>query len=252
MKLLLVLGSDESYDHISYYIKPLGVELIRYQYVIKAMDNVDEIDPAAIIISARDFPRHWKTLVQFVRSQRTKEACPIVVLKGDNFPLEETSKAFFLGVSGIVAESLENPAEIDRLQGILSRYIPLEEKRKSHRFYTEAGNKFGFIILEPVNQTIIPGEVKTISVTGLSFSPVNSSMTKDMSLNMELPENSLRAGNDFLSPVCKLVRTGRIISLEFISFPEGEQKILEKYLEELPLREAQSKQKNTAEPAELL
>jgi hypothetical protein len=235
MKLLLVLGSDESYEYISRYIKPLGVELIRYRHVLKAMDNVDEVDPAAIIISARDFPRHWKILVHFIRSQRPKETCPIIVLKGDNFPLEETSKAFFLGVSGVVSESLEKPAEIDRLQGILGRYISLNEKRKSHRFPVSAENRFGFIILNPVSRVIIPGEVKTVSITGISFSPANSSMTNNITLNMELPENSLRAGDAILSPICRLVRTGRIISLEFVSFPGGEEKILEKYLEAFPL-----------------
>jgi hypothetical protein len=127
----------------------------------------------------------------------------------------------------------------------------VEEKRKSHRFYTEAGNHFGFIMLNPVNQVIIPGEVKSISATGISFSPVNSSMTKDITLNMELPENSLRAGDTILSPVCRLARTGRIISLEFVSFPHDERKILEEYLEALPLREAKSKQKNTPEAAVL-
>jgi hypothetical protein len=241
MKLLLVLGSDESLESIAHYVKPLGFELIRYRYVLKAMDNVDEIDPTAIIISARDFPRHWKILVQFVRSQRPKETCPIIILKGDDFPLEETSKAFFLGVSGIVAEILEDPAEIDRLQGILGRYIPVEEKRKSHRFYTAAeSTHFRLIISNPLNAAIIPGEVKSISATGISFSPVNPSLMKDITLNMELPENSLRAGDAILSPACKLVRTGRIVSLEFVSFPEGERKILEEYLEALPLQEAKS------------
>jgi hypothetical protein len=76
------------------YVKPLGFELIRYHHVLKAMDNIDETDPSGIIISARDFPRHWKTMVQFVRSERPKDACPIIILKGENFPLEETSKAF--------------------------------------------------------------------------------------------------------------------------------------------------------------
>ncbi|MDR0623800.1 MAG: PilZ domain-containing protein [Treponema sp.] len=248
MKLLLVLGSDESYDHISRYIKPLGVDIIRYRYVLKAMDNIDEVDPAAIIISARDFPRHWKILVHFVRSQRPKENCPIIILKGNNFPLEETSKAFFLGVSGLVTESLENPAEIDRLQGILNRYIPLDEKRKSHRRHTGEEDGFGFIIVNPVSQTIIPGEVKTISATGISFSPANSSLMKDITLNMELPENSLRAGDAILSPVCRLVRTGRIVSLEFVSFPGDEQRILETYLEELPMKEARRAHDIAPEP----
>jgi hypothetical protein len=236
MKLLLILGSDETDELISLYVKPLGFELIRYRHVLKAMDNVEEIDPTAIIISARDFPRHWKILVQFVRSQRSKDECPIVILRGENFPLEESSKAFFLGVSGIVAESLETPEEIDRLQAILGRYIPLEERRKSRRFYSGVWNHFGFLIFNPHTGVIVPGEIKNLSATGLSFLPLNPSMTKDITLNMELPECSLRTGGDILSPVCRLVRTGRIISLEFISFPENERETLEKYLEELPLK----------------
>jgi DNA-binding response OmpR family regulator len=238
MKLLLVLGSDESYESISLYVKPLGFDLIRYRHVLKAMDNVDEIDPSAIIISARDFPRHWKILVQFVRSQRSKEDCPIVILKREDFPLEESSKAFFLGVSGIITEALENPEEVDRLQGILSRYIPVEEKRKTRRHYAGSGKRFGLLIVNPAGGTIVPGEVKTISAAGLSFLPENPAMTRDMTLNMELPECSLRAGDAILSPVCRLARTGRIISLEFVSFPGGEQKTLETYLEALPLRGA--------------
>jgi hypothetical protein len=239
MKLLLILGTDESYKPISRCIKPMGFELIHYRHVIKAMDNVDEIDPTAIIISARDFPRHWKLLVQFVRARRSKEDCPIIILKGDNFSLEESSRAFFLGVSGIIAETLENPEEIDRLQGILSRYIPVEEKRKSRRFHGEAGRHFGLFITGPVDQAIISGEVKNISATGLSFLPANPAMLRNISLNMELPGCSLRAGEAILSPVCRLIRTGRIISLEFVSFPENEEEALKTYLEELPLRKGQ-------------
>jgi DNA-binding response OmpR family regulator len=242
MKLLLVLGSDESYDLISLYVKPLGFELIRYHHVLKAMDNVEEIDPSAIIISARDFPRHWKILVQFVRSQRSKEDCPIIILKREDFPLEESSKAFFLGVSGIITEALDVPEEIDRLQGILSRYIPVEEKRKTRRYHTGPWRRFGLFIVNPVDGAVISGEVKTISTAGLSFLPANPAMTRDLSLHMALPECSLRAGDTILSPVCRLVRTGRIISLEFASFPDGEQKTLEDYLEALPLQEAKGRQ----------
>jgi len=137
MKLLLVLGSDDTHNLISLYVKPLGFELIRYGHVLKAMDNIDEIDPSAVIISARDFPRHWKIMVQFIRSERSKDVCPIILLKGENFSLEEASKASFLGVSGLVTEALENPSEVSRLQGILGRYMPVDEKRQNHRFHIE-------------------------------------------------------------------------------------------------------------------
>jgi DNA-binding response OmpR family regulator len=241
MKLLLVLGSDDTYNLISLYVKPLGFELIRYYQVLKAMDNIDEADPTAIIISARDFPRHWKILVQFVRHERPKDVCPIIVLKGDNFSLEDSSQAFYLGVSGIVTESLDNSAEIDRLQSILGRYVPVEEKRRAHRFYAEPWHRLGFVITNPGDKILITGEVKSISVGGLSFRPDHSALMKDFTLHTELPECSLRAGNLILSPVCRLTRTGRIVSLEFVSFPEDEHEALQAYLERLPLQELKEK-----------
>ncbi|MDR3174055.1 MAG: PilZ domain-containing protein [Treponema sp.] len=248
MKLLLVVGSDDTYDLISLYIRPLGFELIRYRHVIKAMDNVDEVDPAGIIISANDFPRHWKALVQFVRAERSKENCPIIVLKGPDFPLEESSQAFFIGVSGLVDETLET-ADLERLQTIISRYIPVEDRRRAKRFFVEDRKSFGFLTSNPLDKTLIPGDIKTISFTGFSFLPVYSTLMKDITLFTELPDCSLRVGDRILSPVCRLVRTGRIIAMEFASFPSGEQDYLKKYLEEFPVVRLQEKRQEIREAA---
>ena len=239
MKLLLVLGDDNTYKLITHYVKPLGFELIRYTHVLKAMDSLDEIDPQAIIISARDFPRHWKILTKFVRNERAKDSCPLIVLKGENFPVEEVSKASFLGVSGIVAETLEKSVEISRLQGILSRYMPIGEKRHARRIHVEAWQRFGLVFTHPNTHTLITGAVKDISLGGLSFLPDNASLLGSMILNTELAECSLRAGDSILSPTCHLNKTGRVISLIFFSFPEGEQEALNSYLESLPLKELQ-------------
>jgi hypothetical protein len=241
MKLLLVVGSDDTYDLISLYIRPLGFELIRYRHIIKAMDNVDEVDPAGVIISANDFPRHWKAMVQFIRAERPKEICPIIILTGKNFPLESTTQAFYIGVSGIVDETLSSP-DLDRLQTIISRYIPVDERRRSRRFYTAEWSRFGLLISNPLDKTIIPGEIKNISSSGISFSPAHSVLRKDINLHTVLDQCSLRAGDLILSPVCRLARTGRIVSLEFVSFPGDEQNILEKFLEELPIIELRNKQ----------
>jgi hypothetical protein len=249
MKLLLVLGSDNAYDLISLHLKPLGFEPIHYRHVLKAMDNVDEVDPSAIIISASDFPRHWKVLVQFIRSERPKETCPIILLYNGKLPLEASSQAFYIGVSGIIDDSLDTK-ELDRLQTILTRYIPTEEKRKTRRFFNSDWNHFGFLISNPGDNAIIPGDVKNISISGLSFLPAYSAMMKDITLNMILNGCSLRAGDRILSPVCRLARTGRIVSIEFISFPSGEYKVLQGFLEALPLQELKDKQKKIKETAE--
>ena len=248
MKLLLVLGDADTFNIILHYVKPLGFDLIHYTHVLKAMDNIDEIDPQAIIISAKDFPRHWKTMVQFVRSERPKDVCPIIILKGTHFPVEEASKASYLGVSGIVTETLDNPSEVDRLQGILGRYIQVDEKRHNPRFHTESWQKFGFTFTRPADNVLVTGEVKNISTGGLSFLPDNSSLLNDIALNTQLADCSLRAGDSMLNPVCRLNRTGRIVSLEFTSFPEGEQEILNNYMESLPLQELKIS-KNGNKPA---
>ena len=230
MKLLLVLGSDDNFNAISLNTGSLGFELIRYRHVLKAMDNIDEIDPAAIIISARDFPRHWKILVHFIRSEYSKEACPIIILKGTDFSTEETSKAFFLGANGVVADTLENREDIDRLHNILNSAIP-EQKRRTPRLSAEPWHRIGLLIADLAGKAFVAGDVRTISADGLTFSPVPPLPVKAVKLHKELKECSLRIGDSILSPVCRVTAAGKIITLEFISFPNDERNTLTRYLE---------------------
>ena len=237
MKLLLVLSSDETHDIISRFVKPLGFEIIRYHNVLKAMDNIDEADPTGIVISARDYPRHWKAMVQFVRAERTKSSCPIIILKGDNFSVDESSQASYLGVSGIVTESLDNPAEIGRIQEILSRYLPTDQKRRSRRYNVQPWQRLKLVFALPEDKTLVTGTLKTISSGGVSFLPDHPELLDKTIVNEVFEECSLRVGDSFLSPSCRLVRSGRIISLEFLSFPDNEQQILNDYLITSPLTE---------------
>jgi hypothetical protein len=194
------------------------------------MDNIDEIDPAAIVISARDFPRHWKILVQFTRNERSREACPIIILKGENFSAEETSKAFFLGANGVISDTLERQEEIHRLKNILGNSEP--EKTQKHEFFTEPWHRISLLIASLSGRAFVIGDVKTISSNGLSFIP-EAPPVKTVQLNKELKECSLRAGDAILSPVCRITGAEKNISLEFVSFPDDEQNTLNRYLEEV-------------------
>jgi hypothetical protein len=242
MKLLLILDSDSVYENVSLFLKPLGFDLIRYRHVHKAMDNIEEIDPVGIIISAKDFPRHWKTITSFVRYERSRNKCPIIVLKGENFPEEEINKAMALGINGMVLESLKNPAETEKIQALLARYVPVEDKRKTRRYRTEQWSRFGFVFSHPLNEKLVTGTVKTVSSTGISFEPDHPAMTDAIRVDAELKDCSFRAGNDILSPVCTVRHTGKIIALEFLSFPGSEKETLGTYLENLPLEELKAKQ----------
>jgi len=232
MKLLLVLGSDDHYDTFVQTVAHLGYELIRYRHVLKAMDNIDEVDPAAIVISARDFPRHWKILVQFVRHERTKETCPIIILRGESFSAEDTSKAFFLGVNGVIGDTLEREEEVSRLNNILGSSAPdAHAPGQTPRFFVEPWNRISLLVAGLSGEALVIGDVKTISSNGLSFISEHPQI-KTVQLHQELTECSLRAGDSILSPVCRVTGTDKNISLEFVSFPGDEQSALNRYLEE--------------------
>ena len=222
MKLLLVLGPDENPGQIYQYVRPLGYEIIKYDHILKAMDNVGEVDPQAIMISARDFPRHWKTMVQFVRYERSKETCPIIILCDKSFPVEEASKASWLGVNSFVTEALDDPAEAGKLGAILSRYASPLERRRARRILNKDRQTYGFVFINPTEDTLITGEVRDISSGGISFLCDNPSSIGKLEPGAGLEECSLRAGNSFYSPACRLIRTGRSAAMEFLSFPELE------------------------------
>ncbi|MDR1411651.1 MAG: hypothetical protein LBI91_05570 [Spirochaetaceae bacterium] len=124
MKLMVICVSPESAGRIAEVSRlPAPVEIIRYSQALKAMDNIEEIDPGAIIISACDFPRHWKTIVQYVRQERSKKRCPIIVLHGDNFDAEDAAKAYFIGVNAVVPDSLPPDDKAGRILDVLAHYF---------------------------------------------------------------------------------------------------------------------------------
>jgi methylmalonyl-CoA mutase cobalamin-binding subunit len=233
MKLLLIFAADDNCNIISRSVSPLGFEMIRYRQVLKAMDNIDEIDPSAIVVSAKDFPRHWKFLVQFVRTIRANEICPIIIMKGGNFSMEEMTSAYFLGVSGVIDDSLNSPAEINRLKNILSHYAPLEEKRKHRRFHVEPWNRACILAVNRRERSLVTGDIENISSGGMAFVPINSPPITNAVLNDQFGECSLRLGDSILSPVCRLVRAGEKPALEFVSFPEGEQRLFERFIQQI-------------------
>jgi hypothetical protein len=195
------------------------------------MDNIDEINPGAIIVSARDFPRHWKILVQFARAGLAKEDCPIIVLKTPDFSDEESSKASFLGISCLVNDNLDNPAEAEDFLRILSRHIKANERHLNHCLFVEPWSRFGFMFARPQDKLIVPCELLTISTTGVSFKHAGFDLMKGLSPGMELAECSLRLGGAIFSPVCRLVNIDKSVSMEFVSFPDGGKQVLEQYLE---------------------
>ncbi len=68
MKALVISDRSEIIDFVTPLLKDKGYDLIHYKWIIKALDNIEEIQPDIIVLSANEYPRHWKTLAGFVQS----------------------------------------------------------------------------------------------------------------------------------------------------------------------------------------
>ncbi len=237
MKALLLVDNDRIAEIARFYLRPLGFEVVRYRSPLKALDNLEEIEPEAIVISARDFPRHWKIITQVIRATKPKDKCIIVLLKGELFPFEEAAKAVHLGVNGVVRDNLDDRHEQSQFQRLLKRYVIVDESRAAERVAPSAWDRLDFMFAHPQNYTPISGRLETISVSGLSFIPDTASLVADLSVGAEIEDCSLRAGDRILSFSCKVIRADRVLGLAYTVLEEEDKRYLEAYIASCPERE---------------
>ena len=240
MKALLLIDSDRIADIARFYLRPLGFETIRYRNPVKTIDNLEEINPDAIVVSARDFPRHWKVLAQAVRAEKNKDECVIVLLKGDGFPLEEAEKAAKIGINGIVKDNLEDRREQGRFQQLLKRYIVVDEERAADRIMPSAWDRLDFMFAHPVSLSPISGKLEAISPTGLSFVADIPALVSDLTTGELIEDCSMRIGPDIVSLSCRVVHSGRVLGLEIESLADDDRLRLDDYLASCPAREMQA------------
>jgi hypothetical protein len=59
MKMLLVAARDDFITSLRYHLKPLGFTLEYSAEPLRVIEELDQINPQAILFHAGDFPRHW-------------------------------------------------------------------------------------------------------------------------------------------------------------------------------------------------
>ena len=119
MKALLVVDDEKAINNLSEVLKSAGYDTIVYKWLLKALDNIEEIAPHLIVISTADYPRHWKTLAQYASSGFGDYTAQVILYSDENFSEEEQRKAETLRVRGTFG-SIDVDG-LDRLREILSR-----------------------------------------------------------------------------------------------------------------------------------
>ncbi|MCK5674328.1 MAG: PilZ domain-containing protein [Spirochaetales bacterium] len=237
MKTLLVIEHDNLKDQVIEHLAPRGFDFIHYRSPIKALDNIEEIKPDLVIFSAVDFPRHWKPFITLLRSFLSKEKSVFILLKGNQFPSEESTKASALDVNGIISDDFSNPAVLGQLEDIFTRYNVIDDKRISRRYLNYITMDIEFTFIHPLTLSLVNGEITDISIGGLSFKPDSPQNTLDIREGTVLNNCTLRLKDSFNTISVTVIRNNNILSLGFINLEEDLKEELMEYFHEIPERE---------------
>ncbi|TVQ24772.1 MAG: PilZ domain-containing protein [Spirochaetaceae bacterium] len=230
MKALLVTERQSLKETVDHHIGPQGVAVIHYENPLKAMDNIVEIDPEIVLFSARDYPRHWKPFLIFLRNHRERRSTIFILLTPPKFDSDEAAKAQHLGVNGIVEDSLHDSAQRDKLKAIVQRYKKIEDHRTNQRYAPDEGDRMIFVFSHPFNYSLVTGTVRDISGDGLRFEPFNTDQLRGLEAGTLIDHAGLRIGDETLHPPCKVVSAGADLRLSFHSMDPEERGLLLSHL----------------------
>ena len=104
MKALIISEDENVYTTLDEILKKASYDTIIYKWLLKALDNIEEIQPDLIVVSSSEYPRHWKTLVQFVKSGIGGDDVQIYLYEPTPVSAEDEEKTRILGVNGCFSE----------------------------------------------------------------------------------------------------------------------------------------------------
>ncbi|MBQ4330306.1 MAG: hypothetical protein IJC31_00510, partial [Spirochaetaceae bacterium] len=116
MKALIVSDAQTEGIAIRSALEEAGYDTICYRWLLKALDNVEEIQPHLVVINAVDYPRHWKVMVQHMKCSLRSNP-QVVLLTPPDFDDEEAEKAQLLEVRGCITGT--NKKNLERLQQLI-------------------------------------------------------------------------------------------------------------------------------------
>lgn len=80
MKVLIVSETPNTLDTYNDFFSNNGFATICYSWLVKALDNIEEINPEVILVNAVDYPRNWKVLIQNAKQvSKNLKHCIVVV-----------------------------------------------------------------------------------------------------------------------------------------------------------------------------
>ncbi|MDR2587922.1 MAG: PilZ domain-containing protein [Spirochaetales bacterium] len=185
MKVLLIADREELRLFLENELSPLGAEILHYWHPIKAMDNLEEASPEAVLFSAQDFPRHWTVFLVYLRASACANI-PFILLKGKNFKIDESKKAETLGITEIFSESFEDPLELEKLKEYITPPSVSSAMDRGAAYRPQAGEKAHILFTHPQRMVLVQGRLEEISLNELRFEPLSGEGAASLSPGLVL------------------------------------------------------------------
>ena len=211
MKALLVGDTDLANDNVSRVLESAGYNVIVYKWLLKALDNVEEIAPHLIVISTKDYPRHWKTLTQFASTDFGGYKPQVILYAEGGLDEEETKKAEALNVRGIF-ESVDVEG-LEKLREILAKEIdiysgklldseghpqPVESLAAAEDSSESDGASIlcSFMFTNPLSLSLVSGYAHNFDGKKLSFKPDVPDFIKNLSEGIKIECAALKTHSE--------------------------------------------------------
>lgn len=171
MKALIISEDKEFIDKFDDFFSQKGFDTIIYKWLLKAIDNIEEIRPNCVILNSSEYPRHWKTLVQFVKSGIGGDEIAIFLYEPNPLSTKDENKATALGITGFITSFDKN--ELSKLNDSIDSFFdlknhPIEKlNKKSEITEQEDHNNYESEIEETITvSNIVSDSSENVSGTG--------------------------------------------------------------------------------------
>lgn len=121
MKAIIISDDKVLVDFYKNIFTAKKIDIINYKWLLKAMDNVEEIKPDFIIVNTFEYPRHWKILSQFLKSGIAGDKICFILHSSLQLENDELLKAKHLLVDGIITST--NSDQVEFLNEKIDEFI---------------------------------------------------------------------------------------------------------------------------------
>lgn len=206
MKVLLIAEEDKTIDALVPVIKKSGAEIITYRWLLKALDNVEEIAPDMVVISTAEYPRHWKTFVQFTKSGFGGKIPKTILYNSKPMGNDEKEKARSLGVFGMFNSLDEKGLEE------VEKY--LAGKSEQAFGFVSNGPKFELVFTNPKNESLITGSVKSVQDNRIEFTSDIPDLIKNLNPGDSIANATFGENKVYRYVSAKVLSNGKFLELK--------------------------------------